>query len=365
MNKRLKYLFYWLLWTAVVALLVFAGIRTVHLRRALRVTALEIELKDSTADGYLVTGKQVRGWLEKAKIPIIGEAVEQLPLTGIKQLIAENGFVGETTVYTTGQGVLRIEIGQRTPLLRLLSGGCDSYVTREGVVFRAPRSTSVYVAVVTGDYKPPFPPKFSGHTAWWLEHSLERLDSLNQALEWNKRPYFEMSQAYSDSMRLERRRFIRQKWWILETEKEFEKRVVKLRAEKKQNRRRFRYIKRLYQDSIGMVARKQDQNRLEQKKLAKNYEDFMKLLTFVDEVEKDKFWRSEIVQIVARSTPSGSLELDLIPRSGRFKIRFGRLEYVAEKFEKLNEFYRHGLPQIGWDKYRMIDVRFSDQVVCK
>ena len=91
----------------------------------------------------------------------------------------------------------------------------------------------------------------------------------------------------------------------------------------------------------------------------------MKLLTFVETVEEDDFWRSEVVQIVAHTTPSGALEVDLVPRSGRHTIRFGRLERVEEKFSKLMRFYRNGLPKIGWDEYRTVDVRFDGQVVCK
>lgn len=91
----------------------------------------------------------------------------------------------------------------------------------------------------------------------------------------------------------------------------------------------------------------------------------MKLLTFVETVEKDSFWRSEVVQIVARSTPAGVLEIDLIPRSGRHTIRFGRLDEPQRKLDKLMRFYRGGLSRIGWDEYRTIDIRYKDQVVCR
>jgi hypothetical protein len=99
--------------------------------------------------------------------------------------------------------------------------------------------------------------------------------------------------------------------------------------------------------------------------LEKSYEDFMKLLTFVESVENDDFWRSEVVQIAAHTTPSGALEVELTPRSGRFTILFGRLEEVERKFGKLERFYRRGLPSIGWNEYRTIDIRYNDQVVCK
>ena len=91
----------------------------------------------------------------------------------------------------------------------------------------------------------------------------------------------------------------------------------------------------------------------------------MKLLTFVETVEDDDFWRSEVVQITAKTTPSGALEVGLTPRSGRFAILFGRPEDAERKFDKLLRFYRSGLSSIGWSEYRTIDIRYNDQVVCK
>ncbi len=96
----------------------------------------------------------------------------------------------------------------------------------------------------------------------------------------------------------------------------------------------------------------------------KSYEDFLKLLTFVKFVEEDDFWRSEVVQIIAQTTSSGALEVDLVPRSGSCTIRFGRLEDTERKFAKLMRFYRSGLTRVGWDAYRTIDIRFGDQVIC-
>ena len=99
--------------------------------------------------------------------------------------------------------------------------------------------------------------------------------------------------------------------------------------------------------------------------MEKKYEDFSKLLTFVEQLESDDFWGSEVVEIIAQTTPSGALELQLVPRSGRFTIAFGRIERVEEKFEKLERFYQDGLSLVGWDRFRVVDIRFSNQVVCR
>ena len=157
----------------------------------------------------------------------------------------------------------------------------------------------------------------------------------------------------------------KRQWWRLEGSREFDARVDALREKKAGLRRTYRYRAGVIREEIERIAGLQEAERRKQKKLEKSYEDFMKLLTFVETVEDDDFWRSEVVQITAKTTPSGALEVELTPRSGRFAVLFGRLEDVERKFDKLLRFYRSGLSSIGWSEYRTIDIRYNDQVVCK
>ena len=91
----------------------------------------------------------------------------------------------------------------------------------------------------------------------------------------------------------------------------------------------------------------------------------MKLLTFVETVEEMISGGRKWCRSPRKTTPSGALEVELTPRSGRFAVLFGRLEDVERKFDKLLRFYRSGLSSIGWSEYRTIDIRYNDQVVCK
>ena len=100
------------------------------------------------------------------------------------------------------------------------------------------------------------------------------------------------------------------------------------------------------------------------KKLQKNYDDFANLINFVSSIREDSFWGAEVVQFVADTTLLGAISLRLVPRSGNFVIEFGTLDDSAEKLEKLERFYDAGLSHIGWDKYRVVDVRYKKQVIC-
>ncbi len=40
------------------------------------------------------------------------------------------------------------------------------------------------------------------------------------------------------------------------------------------------------------------------------------------------------------------------------------MEREEAKLNKLKHFYTKGLPNIGWNKYKVLNVEYEDQVVC-
>lgn len=365
LRKYLRYALLTLLWSAVAAYVIYAGTAAGRLRAGKKVGRVEIEVVDSSSMGYLVSGRMVREWIAHSGIKTNGMAVDAVELAAIEALIAKNGFVERVDAYVTYGSVLHIDISQRRPLLRLLTDGVDSYVTPEGYVFAAPRASSLYVPVVTGPYRPPFPASYTGDVRRHIDERLQEIERRIEQLEREKYPYYRREIENDRDIAALRRMRIKRRWWRLESSGEFDARVRELREKKARLRRDYRYRSRVIRERIEGIAAQQEAERRAQKKLEKSYEDFMKLLTFVETVEDDDFWRSEVVQITAKTTPSGALEVELTPRSGRFAVLFGRLEDVERKFDKLLRFYRSGLSSIGWSEYRTIDIRYNDQVVCK
>lgn len=56
-------------------------------------------------------------------------------------------------------------------------------------------------------------------------------------------------------------------------------------------------------------------------------------------------------------------DITLVPKVGREKIFFGKFDNVDNKFYRLSEFYRRGLPKEGWNKYKELRLDIKDQVV--
>jgi cell division protein FtsQ len=81
----------------------------------------------------------------------------------------------------------------------------------------------------------------------------------------------------------------------------------------------------------------------------------------VEYINKDDFWSAQIDQIYVDNDD----EIDLIPRVGNQLIHLGTIENMEGKLRNLAAFYDKVLPEVGWNKYSMINLEFKDQIVCK
>mgnify|MGYP007112534561 CR=1 FL=1 len=370
MPRTLKIILNTLLWVGVVAFVVFFHSRADEHRATTKVHTLSVSVVDSLQDEMLVTSQAVREWIAMSGIATVGEAVGDVDLAGIERCIRGKGFVDRASAYLTYDGELRVEVSQRRPLMRLMVDGYDCYVTEQGFVFPAPEMASVYVPVITGEYRPPVERDYVGLVGDYIAQRMAAYEEVIDTLQYDKVPLFEMSDIIADSVRTVRRMQVDRKGWLggfkgpFEDYDEFDARVEAKREEKAQLRRALRYLERENNKRIDAVSRRQQAEVEKQKKLLKRYEDFLKLINFVKYIEEDSFWRAEIVQIVASTMSSGDLRIDLIPRTGNHRVRFGRVENVEAKLDKLLAFYQNGLSNIGWDSFRTISVEYHGQVVC-
>lgn len=81
----------------------------------------------------------------------------------------------------------------------------------------------------------------------------------------------------------------------------------------------------------------------------------------VNHIRRDPFWSAQIDQIYI----DGNNEIDLIPRVGNHIIRIGPPDDFSEKLNSLQAFYRNVMPEVGWNKYSVINLKYKGQVVCR
>lgn len=82
---------------------------------------------------------------------------------------------------------------------------------------------------------------------------------------------------------------------------------------------------------------------------------------FIDFIRGNSFWSAQIDQIYVNKEN----EIDLIPRVGNHTIHMGTFEDYKDKLRNLKAFYEKVLPEVGWDKYSVINLEFGDQIVCR
>ncbi|MBT5750150.1 MAG: hypothetical protein HOI39_03385 [Flavobacteriales bacterium] len=83
------------------------------------------------------------------------------------------------------------------------------------------------------------------------------------------------------------------------------------------------------------------------------------IFSFVEKINKDKFWKSQINQVHFYNK-----EVIIIPRVGSQKIHFGALTDVNEKLGNLYQFYKQAMPVKGWQTYSDINLAYNNQIVC-
>ncbi len=85
------------------------------------------------------------------------------------------------------------------------------------------------------------------------------------------------------------------------------------------------------------------------------------LFRLVRRVREDELLRPLVSQLYVSN--GGSVVI--VPAFGDFEIWLGDERQMEDKLERLRVFYRQALAYEGWRKYRTVDLRFANQIVCK
>lgn len=204
---------------------------------------IEVTINDST-DQAFVTIADIRQQLRSAKLNPIGQPFDSVNTLEIASVLERNKLIRKAYCYHTPDSILRIDIDQRHPILRVKSAiQGDFYVDREGEIMPVQNIVPMQIPLATG--------------------------------------YISKEKASGD----------------------------------------------LYE-------------------LAQFLKD-------------NRFWKQEITQIYVN--PNGDIEL--VPRVGSHTILMGSAENCEKKLANVRKFYDKVLSRKGWNYYKVINVKFENQVV--
>lgn len=78
-------------------------------------------------------------------------------------------------------------------------------------------------------------------------------------------------------------------------------------------------------------------------------------------IRKDILWNEQIEQLYVND----KREIEMIPRVGDHRIVLGEADSLETKFKNLLVFYKKALPNVGWDAYKTINIKYANQIVCE
>lgn len=85
------------------------------------------------------------------------------------------------------------------------------------------------------------------------------------------------------------------------------------------------------------------------------------LFEFYSILEKDELLLAQTNYI--NITKTG--EVEIIPVIGEHRILLGDFSDIENKIKKINVFYQRIIPKVGWAKYKLVNLKYDHQIVCK
>jgi cell division protein FtsQ len=87
-------------------------------------------------------------------------------------------------------------------------------------------------------------------------------------------------------------------------------------------------------------------------------EQLLQMLQFID---ADAFWKAQVAQLDIDK--KGNIKI--YTQVSKQVLDFGQPVDVREKFRNLKVFYKEILPAKGWNSYKIVRVKFKNQIVCE
>lgn len=90
-------------------------------------------------------------------------------------------------------------------------------------------------------------------------------------------------------------------------------------------------------------------------------EETKKIMTMLDMIRNDDFWRAQIAQLDIDSKG----HVSIMPQIGGQVIEFGVADNLETKFKKMKIFYKEILPQRGWNTYKRVNLEYEGQIIAE
>lgn len=91
------------------------------------------------------------------------------------------------------------------------------------------------------------------------------------------------------------------------------------------------------------------------------FDEGKQLIAMIEYINEDSFWKAQASQLDINRAG----KVFIIPQVTSQVVEFGSPVNIEEKFKKLRIFYKKVLPQMGWTKYKRVNLEYDGQVVAE
>ena len=78
-------------------------------------------------------------------------------------------------------------------------------------------------------------------------------------------------------------------------------------------------------------------------------------------IKQDSLWDAQIEQVFVNNKN----DIELIPRVGDQRIILGSADSLEIKMRNLLAFYKQAMPKVGWNVYKTINIKYTNQIICE
>ena len=118
-------------------------------RKAVKCKNVEVTILDSLSNKF-VNRSDIKTILDSVYGKHIGVSIDSLNLADIEEIIDNNSAVQKSQAHITKEGILKIEVTQRKPLVRFITAEGGFYADAEGSIFPLQKNFSSRVHIVDG-----------------------------------------------------------------------------------------------------------------------------------------------------------------------------------------------------------------------
>ena len=110
---------------------------------------LQVIVKDSL-DKHFVTEGDLTRLLEQAELNPIGQLITEVNTELIEQELLKNEMISQVEAYKTPSGIVKLEVTQKIPILRVMGVNGNYYVDNLGTLMPISRRYAAHVPIASG-----------------------------------------------------------------------------------------------------------------------------------------------------------------------------------------------------------------------